>query len=128
VPIDYSIRDGLLTGRASGVLDDEALLAYVHRVIADPDYETTSADLFDARGVTDVRLTAEGIRTIAAIIRQSGRSSARVAVIAESPAMFGMARMFEQLREDIEVVVFRDAEAAREWLLTPPAPEAPDPR
>jgi hypothetical protein len=119
VPIDYTIREGLLTGAASGVLDDATLLAYVRAVMADPAYETAVADLFDARAVTSVQLTAEGIRTIATIIRQSGRSSTRVAVVAESPTMFGMARMFEQLRDDIEVVVFRDPDAALEWVRAP---------
>ena len=120
MPIDYAIRDGLLRGRASGVLDDETLLAYVHQVITDPAYDDAVGDLFDARPVTDMRLTAEGIRGVAALIRQTGRSSKKVAVVADSPAMFGMARMFELIRDDIDVAVFRDVDAALEWLRAPP--------
>jgi hypothetical protein len=127
VPIDYTIRDGLLRARASGLLDDESLLAYVRAVIADAAYDTAVADLFDARAVTDVRLTTDGLRTVAAIIQQSRRSSARVAVVAESPAMFGMARMFQLLRDDIEVAVFRDEEAALGWVRAPSEKGAPQP-
>ena len=116
MPIDYAIHDGLLSARATGVLDDETLLAYVKAVIADPTYDSAAADLFDARAVTDVQVTSAGLGTIAALIRQSNRSSPKVAVVAESPAMFGMARMFEMLRDDIEVVVFREVGAALEWL------------
>jgi hypothetical protein len=119
LPIDYAIRDGLLSARASGVLDDETLLAYVNTVIADPAYDAAAADLFDASAVTDVRLTAAGIQAIAAVIRQTGRSSTKVALVAAAPAMFGMARMFEMLRDDIEVAVFREVGAAREWLRAP---------
>jgi hypothetical protein len=125
LPIDYTIRDGLLSARASGVLDDETLLAYVHAVIADPTYDTAVADLFDARAVTDVRLTAAGIQTIATVIQQTGRASPRVAVIADAPAMFGMARMFEQLSDDVDVRVFREADAALEWLRPPASPSGP---
>jgi len=125
LPIDYTIRDGLLSARASGVLDDETLLGYVRAVMANPAYQTAEADLFDARGVTGVEITAEGIRTIAALIQQSGLSSQRVAVIADSPAVFGMARMYGMLREDIEVNVFREAEAALEWLGVPAGTGAP---
>jgi hypothetical protein len=116
LPIDYTIRDGLLSARAAGVLDDASLLSYVQAVMVDPDYETTVADLFDARAVTDVQLTVEGMRTIETIIRQSGLSSPNVAVVASSPAMFGMARMFAQLSEGVEVAVFREPAEALEWL------------
>jgi hypothetical protein len=98
------------------VLDDGTLLAYVQAVIADPTYDTAAADLFDARAVTDVQITATGLATIAALIRQTNRSSPKVAIVAETPVMFGMARMFEMLRDDIEVVVFREVGAAIEWL------------
>jgi hypothetical protein len=125
MPIDYTIRDGLLSARASGALDDKTLIAYVQIVLADPAYLTAGGDLFDALAVTDVQLTAEGIRTVARLIRHSGRSSAKVAVVAERPAMFGMARMFEMLRNDIEVVVFRDSQTALEWLRARPEAEAP---
>jgi hypothetical protein len=119
LPIEYTIRDGVLQGRASGVLDDDTLLAYVHQVMADPAYGEAAADLFDTRAVTDMRLTAEGIRGVATIIRQSGLSSKRVAVVADSSAMFGMARMFEMFRDDIDVAVFRDVDAALEWIRAP---------
>jgi hypothetical protein len=116
VPIDYIIREGALMARASGVLDDETLLAYVREVLADASYAAAHADLFDARAVTDVELTADGVRTVAALIRQSGRSSRKVAIVADAPVMFGMARMFEMLRNDVEVVVFREVGTAQAWL------------
>jgi hypothetical protein len=128
LPIDYRIHDRLLDTRASGVLDDETLVGYVRTVMADAAYADADADLFDARDVTDVRLTAEGMRSIATVIQQSGLSSKRVAVVATLPAMFGMARMFEMLRDDIEVRVFRDRDAALEWIGASASAGAPEPR
>lgn len=122
MPIDYFISNGLLTARASGRLDDESLLAYVRTVMVDPTYATVSCDLFDMRGV-DLELTGGGIRTIAELIRASRLSSPRVAIVADAPAAYGMARMFEILRDDIEVRIFQDAGEAVAWLQAPPSTE-----
>jgi hypothetical protein len=105
------------------VLDDQGLLDYVQDVIADPTYDQVDADLFDARDVTEVRLTSDGVRHVATLIQETKRSSSRVAVVATAPAMFGMARMFELLRPDVKVVVFRDTEQAVAWLVGPRADE-----
>jgi hypothetical protein len=122
MPIEYTIRDGALRARASGVLDDEGLFEYVRRVIDDPTYDQVDADLFDARDVTGVKLTGEGVRKLATLIQSTKRSSSRVAVVASSPAMFGMARMFELLRPDVTVSVFQEMERAIAWLSAPPEP------
>ncbi|HVZ71084.1 MAG TPA: STAS/SEC14 domain-containing protein [Polyangia bacterium] len=110
-----------MSGRAWGVLDDATLLAYIQRLIDDPAYDGAYADLFDTRDVTTLELTGDGLRTIATLIQKRQRSSPRVAIVADAPAMFGMARMFELLRDDIEVRVFRDDATALAWLRAPRA-------
>jgi hypothetical protein len=125
MPIDYTIEDGLLLARASGVFDDATLLAYVQRVIDDARYAEAHGDLFDMRDVTSFELTPDGLRKIATMIRRTGLSSPHVAIVAGTLLSFGMARMFEMLRDDIEVKVFHEREPALAWLrerrqLTPP--------
>lgn len=122
MPIDYLISNGILQARASGRLDDESLLAYVRTVMVDPAYATASCDLFDMRGV-DLALTGGGIRTVTELIRASRLSSPKVAIVADAPAAYGMARMFEILRDDIEVRVFQDTDEALAWLQALPSTE-----
>jgi hypothetical protein len=42
-----------------------------------------------------------------------------VAIVADAPAAYGMARMFELLRDDIVVKVFQEPHAALAWAREP---------
>ena len=72
--------------------------------------------IIDARDVEEVRVTAEGLRSIS-IATPYGPGSRR-ALVATSDVMFGMARMFEMLREEDGDVfrVFRSMKEAMDWL------------
>jgi hypothetical protein len=122
VPIEYTIRDGVLLARASGRLDDATLMTYCRTVKDDPGYAAASADLFDMRGV-ELELTGDGLRAVATFIREARISSPVVAIVADAPAAYGMARKIELLRDDIVVKVFQEPHAALTWVRAPSAPE-----
>jgi hypothetical protein len=115
--VEYVIRDGVAWARAHGVLADVDFLEQVRRLVADPDYEAVDRDLFDASEVSALELTSQGVLAAAELLRAAPRPSTRVAIVTASPATFGMGRMYELLRAEIDVMVFRDRGEALTWLL-----------
>jgi len=114
----YRIAKSLETVFTSleGVVTDDDLLGYRRELESDPDFDPAFAQLIDCRGVAEVALDSETIRTIA---RPSVYApGAKRAIVATRDAVYGLARMYERLRggESDEVRVFRDIEEARRWL------------
>jgi hypothetical protein len=99
-----------------GVLTDDDLLGHQQKLESDPDFDPAFAQLIDCRGVTEVALESETIRTIATPAVYA--PGAKRAVVATRDAAYGLARMYERLRggESDEVRVFRDIKEARRWL------------
>lgn len=124
--LEYKIEDGVAWARADGVLRDADLLEQVERLAADPAYEAVDRDLFDASDVTALELTRAGVRAAADLLRAAPRPSRRVAIVTGTVAAFGMGRMYELMREDIEVMVFTDRGEATRWLLASPTLPAMD--
>ena len=106
--IVFSVFDGTTT--------DADVSAHQKALSADPAFEPGFSQLLDFRGVTSVRLTAAGVRAVAEA-KNFGAGSRRAIVVASNVA-YGMARMFEILRdpEPDTVEVFRDLAEARRWL------------
>ena len=99
-----------------GVLTDGDLLGHMQELESDPDFDPAFAQLIDCRGVTEVALESETIRTIARpSVYEPG---AKRAIVATREAVYGLARMYERLRggERDEVRVFRGIKEARRWL------------
>jgi hypothetical protein len=122
VPAEYRIdvELGVVFSYASGCLTDAELLEHQRHLRRDPVFRPDLNQLFDFRTVTDVQVTAVGIRTLAA--RSPFGSGARRAFVVASHAMYGMMRMFEILtdkRPDELRVLFQDVESARAWLGLP---------
>jgi hypothetical protein len=124
--LEHKIEDGVAWVRAYGVLRDAEILEQVERLVADPAYEAVDRDLFDASEVTSLELTTAGVRAAADILRAAPRPSTRVAIVTGTIAAFGMGRMYELMREDIEVMVFTDRGDAAGWLLASPTLPATD--
>jgi hypothetical protein len=119
VPIEYTIRDGVVHAQATGVLDDASLISYVERLLADPHYAADLPVLFDSTKATALELSGAGVRAATAVVRETPKQpTARVALVVSSPAAYGMARMY-QLFRDVEVSVFEDRELALAWLAAP---------
>jgi hypothetical protein len=117
MPVDYEIRDGVAWVRARGVLVDADLLVNGEQLAADPRYAQVTRDLFDASEVTSMELTGRGVQALAELLRSGPHQSTRVAIVTNSLLAFGMGRMYELLRHEIDVMVFEDREKALQWLL-----------
>ena len=116
------VRAGVVFSMFEDHLTNEELLDHQQRLSADPDFRPTMNQVIDARGVTEVSVTAFGVRLVAtpsifapgscrAIIERAGSS---------------YARMFQTLRsqsgEDIRIS--STVEDAHRWLglESPPPP------
>jgi hypothetical protein len=90
------------------------LLSHEARLSNDPDFEPDFSQLVDCRNVTKAKLTRETIQLIA----QKNPSSlqAKRATVADRDIIYGLARMYQLLKGDAQIQVFRDMEAARRWL------------
>ena len=112
--IDSSL--GVVFSTFQGVVTKEDILAQVERFRTDPSFQPSFDHIIDTRGITRFDVSTEGLRTVS---RHSAfDEKSRRAVVAETDAMFGMARMYEVFREDApdQMMVFHDMAEARRWL------------
>ena len=109
--------------RLWGSISEAVLLAHAQALRSDPRFHPSFAQLVDLSAVSGIPLTTAAVRR-AGTTHAFGAGSRR-AVVAVSDFSFGMARMFELLREGAadEVKVFRDIPSALTWLdeRAPPA-------
>lgn len=123
MPIQYQIdparRRVYLT--LSETITDGDLFAAYERLYADPAHRVGMDELTDCRAVERVEATTAGLVALAAATARmlDGAAQAwRVAIVAPSDVVFGMARMYEAFRSESpeQVRVFRDRAAAEAWL------------
>ena len=119
MPASYRIdvRAGVVYTVFEGRVTNEELMAHQQRLSADPDFRPTMNHVIDARAVTDVAVTAFGVRSLAT--RQYLRFGSRRAIIAgDATHSYGYLEMFQTLRsqsgEDIKI--FSTVEDAHRWL------------
>jgi len=101
----------------SGVLTIADALGHQEKLPKDPDFDPSFSQLFDVTHVTDVQLTAEDVRRLARTSVFSPDS--RRAIVVDSDLKFGLARMFEVLRDTMGekgIRVFRNLEDALDWI------------
>ena len=111
------VPNRLVRVQVDGVLSDEDLVSGDAALRNDPEFDPAYYQLLDLRQADGSEVTADGVRALASRPPLFS-SSARRALVAPSDLGFGMARMFELLREGKsgEVRVFRVIEEARAWL------------
>jgi len=100
-------------------ITDEEFLDAFSQMIADP----TADLLLDLRTVKHVEVQRETIRrTIYMLSDATQQVRHKIAVVASSDVVFGMARMYEAMRpQSLSLFnVFRDFDSAKEWLTTVP--------
>ena len=112
--IDRSLR--VIFTTADTVLTDQDWMRHHARLRNHPTFEADFDQLLDFRSVEDCRLTPEVIRITS--VQSIFRPHSRQAFVAVNNLTFGMCRMYEMLcaRHDLRIEVFRDLQAANEWL------------
>jgi hypothetical protein len=108
----------LITSTASGVITLPEVWAHQQRLETDPDFDAGFAQLLDVTQVTKLELSSDDVRRVAD--SNSFSPNPRVAIVATSSLIYGMARMFQIFREmkgEEKTRVFRDRDEALAWVL-----------
>jgi len=114
--IERQVEDGIVILSVSGVLGDDDLSSIATQLEQDPEIKPNFSLLIDLRQADGRSVTSAGVRGLAERSLVFSSTSRR-AVVVPSPLGFGMARMYETLREGRGAVhVFRDFDEARRWL------------
>ncbi|MDD9933552.1 MAG: hypothetical protein OXT09_08115 [Myxococcales bacterium] len=120
MPISYTIdlQRQLTRTRAWGVVTDDDLRAHVNALQADANNRVELDAIFDGSLIERLQVSAEGVRAAAQHLRpEPGIASGRMAMIAPpSKTAFGMGRMYELLRADLEIGIFQSVAEAEAWL------------
>jgi hypothetical protein len=110
----------------TGIVTDAEVLDAYERVVEDPDFDPTLDVIADMTGAIRIDVTANRVRELAERRARNARLNAarpRVAIVAPSDVMFGIARMYESSgpRDDgsRRYLVCRTMEEARAWLSLP---------
>lgn len=130
MPAEYQIdkSQGLVLSRAWGVLLREDLTAHGERLRGDPDFKPHYRQLWDFTAIAKSELSYTQLTAMAKISIFAPTS--RRAILAPVDVVFGMARMFQMLKEsegETGIRVFRERSEALRWLETGVDP-APPPR
>jgi len=124
VEYELSVESGgrLVRVTWGGRVTDAGLAHYLRSVQQDPALGDHH-ELLDCRPVSEVHVTNEGLRELARLAAATDVPGAvgRVAIVADAPLSFGLARMYQSFREvsdrsTREVGVFRTLEEARSFL------------
>lgn len=120
-----TISDGkILWTRFVGDLDDAGLLQYYQRMKTENMLQKYKRELVDGRQIGAMHTTAEGQQELAVLVGglEDQLRGYRLAMVADSDLVFGMFRMWDMQRADLdyEVRVFRDYDEALAWLEATP--------
>ena len=114
--IDSSL--GVIFITFQGIVTKDDILAELHSFSVDPAFQPSFDRLTDTRGTTRLDLSGEDVRTVS--LHSTFNEKSREAIVAEKREIFGLARMYQILRETYEkpdeVRVFSDVGEARRWL------------
>jgi hypothetical protein len=118
MPGSYTIdpKNSIVFSRAWGALTDAELAAHARALQEDPHFDPGFRQLADFRDVGELRVTAEGVRSLVHL--NPFAKDARRAFVVGTDVMYGMVRMY-QLTLDVEpgsIHVCRSMDEALEWL------------
>ena len=120
MPADYEIdvQHRIVRVRCSGDVTFAELMEGRQRLMNDPGFKSDLSLLFDCLEVPRSVLTVPQVRQIASYLPLSRGS--RVAIVIRHTASFGLARMFQILREinrgKEQVQIFANRDEAEAWL------------
>ncbi|HYH81304.1 MAG TPA: hypothetical protein VEX86_15985 [Longimicrobium sp.] len=113
----YSVDDerGILVVTLSGLVTGDELASFSEAWRRDRAYVPSRPALVDASALNPAKLGTDTLRARAAVPRPN---PARVAIVAPSDVVFGLARMFQMMTEGRgnHVAVFRGVDEATAWL------------
>jgi hypothetical protein len=114
---DFDSKRRVVIVTIRGKLTDQGLLEGYDRLTNDPRFDRNASQLVDLRAASGAEVTERGVRALVERPPEFAATSRR-AIVVPSDLGFGMARMYELLRggDAGEVRVFRDIDAAKEWL------------
>jgi hypothetical protein len=120
MPFFYKIdkERKLVMSTAAGELTKDEVRSLQDQLRKDPDFDPNFSQLSDLTHVTAMNITGAEMQELAE--RTAFSPKARRAVIASNDLPFGLARMFEQIREakgDLGIRVFRKLEDALDWVV-----------
>ena len=112
--VDSSL--GVVFSTMQGVVTAEDIWSQVERLNTDPAFQPSFDHLVDMRGTTRFDVSEKGMHFVSS--HSVFNEKSRRAIVAEKDLDFGMARMYEMLRETKpdQIKVFRDMAEARRWL------------
>lgn len=103
-----------------GMLTDEELVEAAGRMLGDPGRPLGIPELVDARDVQVQEASSRAIREVAEMYSRDPRpeEGVRIAFVAPADVAFGLARMYEALRQQsaAEFRTFRQMDEAVAWL------------
>lgn len=118
MPATYRIDTdlGVVFTEASGVLTDQELLHNQQSLKSDKNFRPSLKKLADFRAVTDVEVTAAGVRALAA--GNPFGANSKCAMVTDNSTVFGLGRMFELVQPypKGEFRLFHAISEARGWL------------
>lgn len=109
-------------GKAHDIEFIEAIKKYQKDIQNHPDYIHFD-EIVNLTGVTVVKLTTEGIKTISQIAASTDKTeiNRKLAIIVSSPVAYGLARMYMAYRSfskkaQKEISLFKNEKDAFEWI------------
>ena len=109
----------IVLSSASDVLRVEDILGHQERLLNDPDFDPSYAQLLDFTQCTKFELTPDDVRLAAKKSIFSPHS--RRALVVNNDVQYGLARMFEIHRDlagEVGIGVFRSIDDALGWVLS----------
>lgn len=124
MPVRFTIdtEHQLITCLGQGVLTPDEMVAHIRALLAAPAFNKNYRQLWDLSEVSKIAIPFTDMMGLAEVNVFS--PTAPRAFLAPTDATFGVARMFEMLREskgETGIRVFRERAAAIEWLEQAPA-------
>jgi hypothetical protein len=119
MPVTYKIdkERRLVSSKAYGVVTREEILDHQRSLAADPDFSPTFSHIADFTSTTKLEVSAADVQTFA--VRNIFAPTVRRAIVVADREAFGLARMFEILRDakgEQGNRVFLNMEDALKWI------------
>ncbi len=110
--------EGVARCTGTGEVTFEETLDTVKRLYADPRFQVPTRILWDLRAGSFDISTEDVSRLSDYVLKNRVEGRGRTAIVAGDDLVFGMSRMYEFMTAEssAEIQVFRDAEAALDWL------------
>ncbi|MGB2592048.1 MAG: hypothetical protein WAJ96_15440 [Candidatus Acidiferrum sp.] len=109
----------LVLSSGTGIFNLEDARLHQERLLADPDFDPSYAQLLDFTHTTQIDLTAADIHQLA--LRNIFSPNSRRAILVPNDLAYGLGRMYEILREasgERGIRIFRNLEDALDWVLS----------